>query len=76
MTNADSLKGKEYIDYVLDFLQGKKEAEPLKEKKNCYHELTKEDAEKLKSTLEDQDMIYYFNIRDGMKSLVESLEFN
>lgn len=76
MSNAELLKGKEYIDFLLDFLQGKKETHPAAQKKYCYHELTEEEAGKLKSNLTDKDMVHYFNIKDGFKTLVDSLEFN
>lgn len=76
MSNAELLKGKEYLDYILDFLQGKKDTETYKEKKFCYHDLTAEDTNKLKETLVDQDIIYYFNLKNGFKTLIDSLKFN
>lgn len=51
MSNADSLKGKEYLDFILDFLQGRKDETAHSVKKYCYHELTEEDAARLKDTL-------------------------
>lgn len=68
--------GKEYLDFILDFLQGRKESETPKEKKYCYHELTKEEADKLEVNLQDKDLVYYFNVKEGLKTLVGSLEFN
>ena len=50
MANADSLKGKEYIDFVLTFYQGKSPDQPppdQKVKKFCYFEITDEDLKKL-----------------------------
>jgi hypothetical protein len=37
------------------------------------HELNIEEFNKLKSTLENQDMVYYFNVNEGFKILVDSL---
>ena len=86
MENAESLKGKEYIDYLLAFLKGKKDenAQPAadsKEKKKrknqiCHHEFTKEDCKKLTSILNAEDMVYYFSVSDGMKLLVDSLHIS
>ena len=81
MANAEALKGKEYIDYLLSFLKGKKEEAPKAEdKKNkkkrvpvCLHRLEKDEVKKLGKTLEDENMVYYFNVNDGMKILVDSL---
>ena len=78
MENADSLKGKEYIDYLLAFLKGKKDESAgagTKKRKNqiCFHEFTKEEHSKLKKTLVAEDMVYYFNVNDGLKVLVDSL---
>jgi len=84
MGNSELLKGKEYIDFILDFLQGKKDdVEPTprdpksSEKQWCFHELTSEEALKLKDTLSsDKDIVYYFNVKDGLKVLVSSLFYN
>lgn len=81
MANADSLKGKEYIDFLLQFLKGKKEDAPnAGDKKNkkkrvpiCHHRIETEECVKLGKTLEDEHMVYYFNVNDGMKILVDSL---
>lgn len=83
MENASSLKGKEYIDYLLQFLKGKKDSgapaassQPKKKtlrKQICYHELKQEDCQKLQKTLEDDSLIYYFNVNDGFAILVDSL---
>jgi len=84
MSNADTLKGKEYIDYLLKFLSGKldnkvdtqneMETKNAKKRKQvCFHELTEEDAEKLVATLKDKNILYYFNISSGLKILVDSL---
>jgi hypothetical protein len=77
MSNANLLKGKDYLDFILDFLQGKKDTHQHKEKKLCYYDLQNEDTTKIKDILmSDKDMIYYFNVKDGFKTLVESLTFN
>ena len=56
MQNADSLKGKEFIDFILTYLQGQGEQpdEPAEEKKQvrrlpkfCKNELKKDKAKKL-----------------------------
>lgn len=80
MENAESLAGKEYIDYLLAFLRGKKD-EGLqqnaggKKRKGqvCFHEFTKEECAKLKKTLAAEDMVYYFNVQEGLRVLVDSL---
>jgi tetratricopeptide (TPR) repeat protein len=83
MANAESLKGKEYIDYLLAFLAGKmskdiknseKEMKNKKKRKQlCFHELTVEEAKKLKETLDVENMVYYFSIQNGLPMLVDSL---
>ena len=41
------------------------------------HELTAEEAGKLRETLTaDRDIAWYFNAKDGLKILVSSLRFN
>ena len=83
MSNSELLKGKEYLDFLLEFLQGKKDEAPStdqkvkKEIRHCLHELTSEEAKKLGDTItSDKDIIYYFNVKDGFKVLVDSLYFN
>lgn len=83
MGNSELLKGKEYLDFIIDFLLGKKDDTPpaidpkITEKQYCFHEITEEEAGKLKATLAaDNDIIYYFNAKDGLKILVASLKFN
>jgi hypothetical protein len=81
MANADSLAGKEYIDYLLSFLRGKKDEtapkQDEKEKKKrvqiCFHKFDEEASLKLSETLKNEDMVYYFNVNDGCKILVDSL---
>jgi len=80
MENADSLAGKEYIDYLLAFLRGKKDQgleqnAGAKKRKNqvCFHEFTAEECAKLKKTLVAEDMVYYFNVQEGLRVLVDSL---
>ena len=80
MANAESLKGKEYIDYLLAFLKGRKEEAPAdaskprqKRKQICFHELTQEECKKLTKTLSDEKMVYYFNVHGGLAVLVDSL---
>ena len=77
MANAESLKGKEYIDFLLNFLKSKQAGEAKKAGKKreqvCFQELTKEECQKLATTLQGEDMMYYFNVNDGCKVLVDSL---
>jgi len=59
MTNSNSLKGKEFIDFLLDFLLAKNSQPEIKLKpgqrmpKCCKNELTKENAEKLGKLFKD-----------------------
>jgi hypothetical protein len=91
MADADVLKGKEFVDFLLNFLQGKmsdekEDEEPKEEPKKrgpqlpkwCKLELNDENATKLRAVLKEQgeDVTLYMNTRDGMKVLVDSLEFN
>lgn len=82
MGNSELLKGKDYLDFILEFLQGKKDEaipaqNPKDEKKWCFHELISEEATKLRDTLlSDKDIVFYFNIKDGMKTLIGSLQYN
>jgi len=89
MSNADSLNGKEYIDFLLDYLLGKgpqvensSKTAPRKLPKFCKNELKKTDCDKLceillpKGKKGNEDLILYFNAKDGFKVLVDSLEFN
>ena len=81
MANADSLKGKEYIDYLLAFLKGKKDEtapeQDVKTKKKrtqvCFHTFDEEACKKLTEVLKSEDMVYYFNVNEGCKVLVDSL---
>lgn len=77
MSNAGSLKGKEFIDFLFEYLSGRSH-EP--EKKSgvysdyCKNELKEDEAKKLKDILKtDEELIYYFNAKDGFKTLVDSL---
>lgn len=79
MSNSDLLKGKEYLDFLLDFLQGKKDEQTptFKDGRLCLHELGESEAQKLEQTLlTDKDITYYFQAKDGLKVLVDSLHFN
>ena len=82
MGNSQLLKGKDYLDFILEFLQGKKDEaipaqNPKDEKKWCFHELISEEATKLRDTLlSDKDIVFYFNVKDGFKTLIGSLQYN
>ena len=80
MENAESLKGKEFIDFLLDYLQGRTHTPEIKPgqkslpPKKCPNELKQEECDKLLTTLEEnEELIYYFNTKDGFKTLVDSL---
>lgn len=78
MANAESLKGKEYIDFLLDFLTGKTHKPELKPgvrvPKFCANELKAEETKKLLEILKpSEELLYYFNAKDGFKTLVDSL---
>jgi hypothetical protein len=78
MANSESLKGKEYIDFLLDFLKGNTHKPELKPgqrlPKNCHNELKSDESTKLKEILEgSEELVYYFNAKDGLKVLVDSL---
>ena len=83
MENSQSLAGKEYIDYLLAFLKGKKDEMPAPESKRknqvCLHELTAEEFKKLEKTLtapKSENMVYYFQVNGGLAVLVDSLYFS
>lgn len=86
MENAESLKGKEFLDFVLNFLRGKNDVPPITDEerrkrrlpKHCVNVLEHKEATKmleLFKSADADDMIYYFNASDGFKTLVDSLEF-
>jgi len=78
MANAESLKGKDYIDFLLDFLTGRTHKPELKPgvrvPKFCANELKAEEAKKLLEILKtSEELLFYFNAKDGFKTLVDSL---
>ena len=81
MSNSESLKGKEFIDFILDYLTGKThkpEPKPgFRVPKNCANQLNTDEAKKLVNILKDSpELSYYFNAKDGFKTLVDSLHFS
>ena len=91
MENAGELAGREYIDVILKAVQGKipqplsdvasnkpTAADSGKVPRYCQHAIKPEEAKKLKEILkkEDEDIVLYFNAKDGFRTLVQSLEFN
>ena len=76
MQNSATLEGKEYLDFLLDFLSGKTDGEEHKEKKACYHGLTVEQVQKVGEILNSNDLVHYFNAKGGFKCLVEALEYD
>lgn len=75
MNNSELLKGKEYMDFVIDYLLAKGE-QAIEKKGVCMREITVEIVDKLKGILSEKDLLYYFNAKGGMKVLVESMEFS
>lgn len=53
MNDASLLKGKAYIDAILDLLQGKNENKPKNDIKYCCHEITKEKINELQDSLKE-----------------------
>jgi len=80
MANSESLKGKELIDFLLEFQQ--KAVETGTKRKLpafCKNELTAENSKKLLAVFRAEktdDLMLYFNAKNGFKVLVDSLEFN
>jgi len=79
MANSESLKGKEFLDFLFDYFSGKSHA-PVKQPgvhlpKNCVNELKADEAKKLLDILRDEELMYYFNAKDGFKALVDSMNF-
>lgn len=84
MENAEGLAGKEYIDFLLNAVQGKipqslsevsagkpNQADAKKAPRYCQHAIKPEEAKKLGEILKGQaDLVLYFNAKDGMRSLV------
>ena len=80
MSNSESLKGKEFIDFLLDFLTGKThQPEPkagIRIQKHCANELKSDEAKKLCEILKtSEELTFYFNAKDGFKTLVDSLYY-
>ena len=78
MADSESLKGKEFIDFILDFLSGKTHQPELKPgvrlPKNCVNELKADEAKKLLEILQgSEELQIYFNVKNGFKCLVDSL---
>lgn len=81
MSNSESLKGKEFIDFLLDFLTGKTHQPELKVgvriQKHCANELKADEAKKLNGILKSaEELVFYFNAKDGFKTLVDSLYYS
>ena len=90
MENAEGLAGKDYIDFLLNAVQGKipqtlsevaagkpSLADQKKVPRYCQHAIKAEEAKKLGEILKKEaDLVLYFNAHDGMRTLVQSLEFN
>jgi hypothetical protein len=80
MSNSESLKGKDFIDFMFDYFSGKSHKPELlpgvRLPKNCVNELKADEAAKLLKILKDsEELMYYFNAKDGFKALVDSLNF-
>jgi len=91
MERAQELTGKDYIDRLLNAVQGKipqtvnevntgqpKKADIGKVPRFCEHAIKPEEAKKLAEILkpEDEELVLYFNAKDGFRTLVQSLEHN
>ena len=91
MENAQELAGREYIDFLLNAVQGKipqtlseaasgqpKKADQGKVPRYCQHAIKPEEATKLKGILrrDEEELVLYFNAKDGFRTLVHSLEYN
>jgi hypothetical protein len=80
MSNSGSLKGKEFIDFLFEYLSGRSH-EPEKKPgfrmpDHCKNELKADEAKKLLDILtKDEELMYYFNAKNGFKALVDSLFF-
>ena len=83
------MAGREYIDFLLNAVQGNipqpmseagkpTKADLKKVPRYCQHAIEPDQAKKLKEILkkEDEDLVLYFNAKDGFRTLVGSLEFN
>lgn len=79
MANSESLKGKEFLDFMFDYMSGKShqpEQKPgVRLPKNCVNELKADEAKKMLEILRDEELAYYFNAKGGFKALVDSLFF-
>lgn len=80
MSNSESLKGKEFIDFMFDYFSGKSHKPVLQPgqrlPKHCVNELKSEEAKKLLQIMKDsEELMFYFNAKDGFKALVDSLNF-
>ena len=91
MQSADDMEGREYVDFLLNAVQGKipqtlsdvaagkpTAADSKKVPRYCQHAIKPEEAKKLKEALkkDDQELVLYFNAKDGFRTLVQSLEYN
>lgn len=77
MSSAESLKGKEFLDFMLDYMSGKSH-QPEKKPgvalpEHCVNEVKAEEAKKLHDILKDEELMYYFNTKNGFKALVDSM---
>lgn len=80
MANSETLKGKDFIDFLLDYMTGKSHKPELKPglrlPKHCVNELKADEVKKLLEILKgSEELALYFNAKDGFKSLVDSLNF-
>ena len=91
MENAQDLAGREYIDFLLNAVQGRipqtlsevaagqpTKADSGKVPRYCQHAIKPEEAKKLGEILkpEEQELVLYFNAKNGFLTLVQSLEYN
>ena len=77
MASAESLKGKEFLDFMLDYMSGKSHKPERKPgvalPDNCVNEVKADEVKKLLEILKDEELVYYFNTKGGFKALMDSL---
>lgn len=82
MEQRDGLNDKEYIDFTLEYLRGKKDEEiKIEEGKTessyCVHPIEEEEGKKLKELLlKSEDLLLYFVKNEGLLILRDSFSHN
>jgi len=82
MEKRDGLSDKEYIDFTIEYLTGKKDEEikieeGKKESTYCVHPIKEEEGKKLSELLlKSEDLLLYFVKNKGLLCLKDSLSHN